>query len=130
MPASSLTRARRRASWVVIADLSADLRRARVAQTTNSTSAMNQADSMASSVGVMHALRTGNPIVDMLIAMSVPVLFKFAMDAVRPNQLVGDDQRAALLLVAVLHARARAQGHAEQLGPRLQPRTRTSGTTC
>ena len=37
---------------------------------------------MASSVGVMHALRTGNPIVDMLIAMSVPVLFKFAMDAV------------------------------------------------
>ena len=43
---------------------------------------MNQADSMASSVGVMHALRTGNPIVDMLIAMSVPVLFKFAMDAV------------------------------------------------
>ena len=32
---------------------------------------MNQADSMASSVGVMHALRTGNPIVDMLIAMSV-----------------------------------------------------------
>ena len=43
---------------------------------------MNQAASMASSVGVMHALRTGNPIVDMLIAMSVPVLFKFAMDAV------------------------------------------------
>ena len=64
----------------IVGRFAADLRRVRVAQTTNST--MNQADSMASSVGVMHALRTGNPIVDMLIAMSVPVLFKFAMDAV------------------------------------------------
>ena len=63
----------------IVGRFAADLRRVRVPQTTNST--MNQA-AMASSVSVMHALRTGNPIVDMLIAMSVPVLFKFAMDAV------------------------------------------------
>lgn len=38
-------------------------------------------DDMASTVGVMQALRTGNPIVDMLIAMAVPMLFKMIMDS-------------------------------------------------
>ena len=40
-------------------------------------------DDLASTVGVMHALRTGNPIVDMLIAMAVPMFFKMMMDGMQ-----------------------------------------------
>jgi len=38
-------------------------------------------DVQASAVGIMGALRTGNPIVDMLIAMAVPLIFKLVLDA-------------------------------------------------
>merc|ERR1719160_1955978 len=37
---------------------------------------------MAQSVGMMGALRTGNPIVDMLIAMLIPAFLKVMMDTV------------------------------------------------
>ena len=40
-------------------------------------------DDLASTVGVMHALRTGNPIVDMLIATAVPMFFKMMMDGMQ-----------------------------------------------
>jgi len=36
---------------------------------------------MASTVGMMGALRTGNPIIDVIIAMAVPLVFKMIMDA-------------------------------------------------
>ena len=48
-------------------------------------------DDLASTVGVMHALRTGNPIVDMFIAMAVPMFFKLMMDS-----LQGTNWREAL----------------------------------
>ena len=38
-------------------------------------------DDLASTMGMMGALRTGNPIVDMLLAMAVPLFFKMIMDA-------------------------------------------------
>ena len=44
-------------------------------------------DVQASAVGIMGALRTGNPIVDMLIAMAVPLIFKLVLDAAHTTSL-------------------------------------------
>ena len=45
-------------------------------------------DGTASTIGMMGALRTNNPIIDMLIAMTIPMIFKMMMDAAQSGAVL------------------------------------------
>ena len=55
------------------------------------------------SVGMMGALRTGNMVVDMMVAMTIPYIFKLLMDLANGQGI--DGLRAALFFWSPYHTR-------------------------
>lgn len=68
---------------------------------------MGPGDDVASTVGVMGALRTGNPIIDVLLAFMIPVVFKMIMDRAASTSLTSamDSLQSILLFWSPYYTR-------------------------